>query len=131
MSKWRRPVVHKGAATTTPRPISGGGSGILFMDLTLPKGAAVPKSIGHRFDVEVAKTGGAQGGSDHDPAPDLGRRFRHSVYGFDAAEGCGGPEVNRASLRCRSGEDRWCTRGQRPRPRARSRAAVPAFCLWI
>ena len=52
--------------TTLP----GGGSGILFLDVTLPKGATVPKSIRHRFDIEVAKTGGAQGGSDHDPAPE-------------------------------------------------------------
>jgi peptidase M23-like protein len=51
--------------TTLP----GGGSGILFLDVTLPKGATVPKSIRHRFDIEVAKSGGAQGGSDHDPAP--------------------------------------------------------------
>ena len=53
-----------------------------------------------------------------------GRRFRHSVHGCDAAGGCGGPEVNQASLRYRSGEDRWCTRRQRPRPRARTAASA-------
>ena len=50
--------------------LSGGGSGILFMDVALPKETTVPKSIKHRFDIEVAKTGGGQGGSDPDPAPE-------------------------------------------------------------
>ncbi len=50
--------------------LSGGNSGILFMDVALPKETTVPKSIKHRFDIEVAKTGGGQGGSDPDPAPE-------------------------------------------------------------
>ena len=36
--------------------LPGGGSGILFMDVTLAKDATVPKSIRHRFDIEVAKS---------------------------------------------------------------------------
>ena len=50
--------------------LSGGGSGILFMDVTLAKDATVPKAIKHRFDVDVAKTAPAQVSGDHDPAPE-------------------------------------------------------------
>ena len=50
--------------------LSGGGSGILFMDVTLAKDATVPKAIRHRFDIDVAKTAPAQGSGDHDPAPE-------------------------------------------------------------
>jgi hypothetical protein len=49
--------------------LPGGGSGIVFLDVTLPKDSAIPKSIRHRFDIEVAKGGGGQGASDHDPTP--------------------------------------------------------------
>ena len=52
--------------TTLP----GAGSGMLFMDVTLPKDATTPKAIRHRFDIEVAKTASAQGSGDHDPAPE-------------------------------------------------------------
>ena len=50
--------------------IPGGGSGILFLDVTLPKDASVPKALRHRFAIEVAKPdagGGTEG--DRDPAP--------------------------------------------------------------
>ena len=50
--------------------LSGGGSGILFMDVTLAKDASVPKAIRNRFDINVAKTAPAQGSGDHDPAPE-------------------------------------------------------------
>jgi hypothetical protein len=50
--------------------LSGGGSGILFMDVTLAKDATVPKAIRHRFDIDVAKSAPAQGSGDHDPAPE-------------------------------------------------------------
>src|SRR6476660_519647 len=36
--------------------LSGGGSGTLFMDVTLAKDATAPKAIKHRFDIDVAKT---------------------------------------------------------------------------
>ncbi|HUC02632.1 MAG TPA: M23 family metallopeptidase [Methyloceanibacter sp.] len=50
--------------------LSGAGSGILFMDVTLAKDASVPKAIRNRFDINVAKTAPAQGSGDHDPAPE-------------------------------------------------------------
>ena len=50
--------------------LSGGGSGILFMDVTLAKDATLPKTIRHRFDISVAKTAPAQESGDHDPAPE-------------------------------------------------------------
>jgi hypothetical protein len=49
--------------------LSGGGSGILFMDVMLAKDATVPKAIRHRFDIDVEKAAPAQGSGDHDPAP--------------------------------------------------------------
>jgi Peptidase family M23 len=50
--------------------LSGGGSGTLFMDVTLAKDATVPKAIKHRFDIDVAKAAPAQVSGDHDPAPE-------------------------------------------------------------
>jgi hypothetical protein len=50
--------------------LPGGGSGILFMDVTLAKDAALPKAIKHRFDIEVAKEAGSATGGDRDPAPE-------------------------------------------------------------
>jgi hypothetical protein len=50
--------------------LPGGGSGIVFLDVTLPKDPAIPKSIRHRFDIEVAKAGSGQETRDHDPAPE-------------------------------------------------------------
>jgi hypothetical protein len=58
---------YSGSKGTT---LPGAGSGMLFMDVTLPKDATVPKSIRHRFSIEVAKSDGAQGGGDHDPSPE-------------------------------------------------------------
>jgi hypothetical protein len=49
--------------------LPGGGSGILFMDVTLAKDAALPKAIKHRFDIEVAKEADSATGGDRDPAP--------------------------------------------------------------
>ena len=50
--------------------LPGGGSGILFFDVTLPKDATLPKALKHRFDIEVAKPDDAgDNGSDRDPAP--------------------------------------------------------------
>ena len=49
--------------------LTSGGSGTVFMNVTLPKDATIPKALQHRFDIEVAKeTGGDQDG-DRDPAP--------------------------------------------------------------
>jgi Peptidase family M23 len=50
--------------------LPGAGSGMLLMDVTLPKDATVPKAIRHRFDIEVAKKAPAQGSGDHDPSPE-------------------------------------------------------------
>jgi hypothetical protein len=50
--------------------LSGGGSGTLFMDVTLANDATVPKAIKHRFNIDVAKTAPAQVSGDHDPAPE-------------------------------------------------------------
>jgi hypothetical protein len=50
--------------------LPGGGGGFLFMDVTLPKDAAVPKALKHRFDLKVAKAPPQGSASDHDPAPE-------------------------------------------------------------
>ena len=49
---------------------AGGGSGFVFMDVTLPKDAAVPKALKHRFEHQrgEARPRRARHG-DHDPAP--------------------------------------------------------------
>jgi hypothetical protein len=48
-----------------------GGSGVLFMDVTLDKDASIPKKLKHRFNITVAKTPPAQTASaDHDPSPE-------------------------------------------------------------
>lgn len=49
--------------------IAGGGSGFLFMDVTLPGDATVPKALEHRFDIAVAKSGASKAGTDLDPTP--------------------------------------------------------------
>jgi Peptidase family M23 len=57
-----------GGAKGTELP--GSGSGILFLDLTLPKDATLPKALKHRFDIEVANpAAGGDKQSDRDPAP--------------------------------------------------------------
>ncbi|HWM31041.1 MAG TPA: M23 family metallopeptidase [Methyloceanibacter sp.] len=50
--------------------LSGGGSGTVFMDVTLPKDATIPKALQHRFDIEVAKETGGDRDGDRDPAPE-------------------------------------------------------------
>jgi hypothetical protein len=49
--------------------IAAGGSGFLFMDVTLPGDAVVPKALKHRFDIAVAKSDVPKAGADHDPTP--------------------------------------------------------------
>jgi hypothetical protein len=50
--------------------VPGGGSGILFLDVTLPKDTAVPKALKHRFDIAVAQPdASAATEGDRDPAP--------------------------------------------------------------
>jgi hypothetical protein len=50
--------------------VPGGGSGIVFLDVTLPKDGSLPKALKHRFDIEVAQPdAGGDEGSDRDPAP--------------------------------------------------------------
>jgi len=56
-----------GGAKGTELPAAGGG--FVFMDVTLPKGAAIPKSLKHRFKISVAKAPAAAPAGDHDPAP--------------------------------------------------------------
>ncbi|MGV1014964.1 MAG: M23 family metallopeptidase, partial [Methyloceanibacter sp.] len=50
--------------------LSGGGSGLLFMDVALAKDATVPEALKHRFAIEVAKESGADKEADRDPAPE-------------------------------------------------------------
>ena len=50
--------------------LQGGASGILFMDVTLPKDAAIPKKLKHRFELSVAKAPTQGSASDHDPSPE-------------------------------------------------------------
>lgn len=50
--------------------LPGGGSGILFFDVTLPKDATLPKALKHRFDIEVAQPeASGDPEKDRDPAP--------------------------------------------------------------
>lgn len=49
--------------------LSGGGSGILFMDVALAKDAAIPKALKHRFEIGVTKAAGEAPTGDRDPAP--------------------------------------------------------------
>jgi hypothetical protein len=49
--------------------IAAGGSGFLFMDVTLPGDATVPKALKHRFEIAVAKTDAPKAGADLDPTP--------------------------------------------------------------
>ena len=54
----------KGAA------LPGGGSGILFMDVTLARNATTPKAIKHRFKISVAKAPAQASSPDADPTPE-------------------------------------------------------------
>ncbi len=49
--------------------LPAGGSGILFMDVTLAKDVAVPAKLAHRFTLSVAKAPQADSAGDHDPTP--------------------------------------------------------------
>jgi hypothetical protein len=51
--------------------LPSGGSGVLFMDITLDKDATIPKTLKHRFRIAVAKTPSPARGGDRDPAPEL------------------------------------------------------------
>ena len=54
----------KGAA------LPAGGSGVLFMDVTLAEDAMVPRALKHRFQVAVSKPEGKpSSGNDRDPTP--------------------------------------------------------------
>jgi murein DD-endopeptidase MepM/ murein hydrolase activator NlpD len=50
--------------------VSAGGSGLVFMDVTLAKNAKIPKALRHRFAVGVAKAPNTKAASDRDPAPE-------------------------------------------------------------
>lgn len=50
--------------------LQGGGSGVLFMDVALPKEAAIPRALKHRFALSVAKAPAQGSASDHDPTPE-------------------------------------------------------------
>ncbi len=64
VKRLRLSAAGKGAA------FPAGGSGVLFMDVTLPADATVPRALKHRFQVAVSKPQGkASSGSDHDPTP--------------------------------------------------------------
>src|SRR5205823_1755880 len=50
--------------------LAAGGSGVLFMDVTLAEDAMVPRALKHRFQVAVSKPEGKpSSGNDHDPTP--------------------------------------------------------------
>ncbi len=57
-----------GAGNVTALP--AGGSGVLFMDVTLAEDATVPRALKHRFQVAVsAPQGKPASGNDRDPTP--------------------------------------------------------------
>lgn len=49
--------------------IPGGGSGMLFMDVSLPKDGATPKAIKHRFDITTPAPDAKPAADDRDPTP--------------------------------------------------------------
>ncbi len=49
--------------------LQGGGSGMVFLDVTLAKDAALPKALRHRFEIAVAKALAKSAEGDLDPAP--------------------------------------------------------------
>ena len=49
--------------------LAAGGSGFVFMDVTLAKEATLPKALRHRLTISVAKAPGEPASGDHDPAP--------------------------------------------------------------
>ncbi len=58
--------LHAGGKGTA---LPGGGSGILFMDVTLAKDAVIPKALKHRFDIAVGEALGEGEERDRDPGP--------------------------------------------------------------
>lgn len=50
--------------------LPAGGSGIMFMDVTLDRGAAIPKALKHRFAIAVSNTPPSNSGGDRDPTPE-------------------------------------------------------------
>jgi hypothetical protein len=50
--------------------VPAGGSGLLFMDVTLAKDAAVPTALKHRIEISAAKAPDQAAAGDHDPAPE-------------------------------------------------------------
>jgi hypothetical protein len=61
--------------------LPAGGSGVLFMDVTLDQNASIPKAVKHRFKIEVVKAPprADSSGTDHDPSPNLRRRSASSA----------------------------------------------------
>jgi hypothetical protein len=51
--------------------LPAGGSGVLFMDITLDEDATIPKTLKHRFRIAVAKMPSPARGGDRDPAAEL------------------------------------------------------------
>jgi hypothetical protein len=50
--------------------LPAGGSGVLFMDVTLAEDAMVPRALKHRFQVAVSKPESKpSSGNDRDPTP--------------------------------------------------------------
>jgi hypothetical protein len=49
--------------------VAAGGSGFVFMDVTLAKEATLPKALRHRFTISVTKAPGEPASGDHDPVP--------------------------------------------------------------
>jgi hypothetical protein len=67
----------------TGNVLPAGGTGVLFMDVRLDKGATIPKTLKHRFKIAVARTPGAESLASGLPAgpghpgdgPESGFRF--------------------------------------------------------
>ena len=49
--------------------IPAGGSGILFMDVTLAKDVPIPKAVQHRIEISAESAPAAGTAADHDPTP--------------------------------------------------------------
>ena len=50
--------------------LPAGGSGILFMDVTLPGDATIPKAVNHRIEISAEKATAPKTDGDRDPAPE-------------------------------------------------------------
>jgi hypothetical protein len=49
--------------------LSAGGSGLMFMDVTLEQGTAIPKALKHRFTIAVSNAVPSSSPGDRDPTP--------------------------------------------------------------